>query len=65
MKNYKSPTQIKEAFPDLKWNTYQIGYLLYLRLVDGYKTARSSKIKVLDVLALHNQKFGTDFKIGQ
>ncbi len=56
-KLYLSPSEILEEYPELKavWGRPQLlGYLLTLKLVDGYKTARSCRLRVDDVLTVYN-----------
>ncbi len=50
---YFTPSEILELYPELKktWERPQLlGYLLTLKLVDGFKTKRSCKLNVNDVL---------------
>jgi hypothetical protein len=58
MADYKQPNDILTEHPEIgeTWNATQLGYLLHLKLVDGYKTRRSSKIKVDDVLKILKYK---------
>jgi hypothetical protein len=54
MADYKTPSELLNEHPEVAevWNATQLGYLLHLKLIAGYKTRRSSKLLVNDVLRM-------------
>ena len=53
-KKFLPPQEITKSYPQVSkiWSAQQIGYLFNLGLIDGFKTRRSSKVKVSDVLEM-------------
>jgi len=51
---FKTPNEIISEHPEIAdvWTATQLGYLLHLKLVGGYKTRRSSKLNVEDILKM-------------
>jgi hypothetical protein len=60
--NLKTPTELIELFPDCQYNPREIGYLLMLGLVQGFKTSNSCLISVTSFnnLLEYKQQFGRD-----
>lgn len=54
---FKTPTEILENYPKMKkiWDARKIGYLFYLRLVEGRKLLRGCLVSERQVLEIYRK----------
>jgi hypothetical protein len=68
MQNLKTPTELLDMFPECGYKPHEIGYLLMLGLVQGFKVTNGCLISVtsFSMLLDYKKQFGRDkFDLGR